>query len=232
MGGLFGEIEGGGEEGAERVTAVRPVGRDGRLVSVVVGRRSAGRVPPEVAERLGARSGAAWTAALAGAVAAAAAAEAAHEAALKRLARRARSEAEVREWLAARGHAPEAIGEAVARLRASGLISDEALSRAVVARVRERAPAGAALIEDRLRRRGLETPEGLVGPAGDAAGALALARAEAARTLPGGDWAKAARRILGVLARRGFEADVAEEAVRTALSERGAALPGGVTYDP
>ncbi len=232
MGGLFGE-GGAGAANTETVTAVRPVGREGRLVSVIVGRRSAGRLPPEVAERLGVRAGESWTAEMAGAVGAAHRTEAAHEAALKRLSRRARSEAELREWLGSKGHAPGAVAEAIDRLRAAGLVGDAALAREVVAQAQAKAPAGAALIEDRLRRRGLEAEAApLVARSSDAEGALALARTEAATLARSADAAKAARRILGVLARRGFDPASAEEAVRAALAERGVALPEGDSYDP
>lgn len=226
------------------ITALRPVGAEGRLISVVAAGRVAGRVSPETAEMLGLRVGAPWTDSIALEVDAESRAEAAHEHALRRLARRARSETELREWLSARRHDSVAIDAALLRLRRSGLLNDAALAGQVARATREQGPAGAALIERRLRERGLDPARALDDPDGSAAcaadrdysvgetaGAMALARREAARLRQPINPAKAARRMLGVLARRGFDDATATEAVRSALAERGITIPASHEYD-
>lgn len=226
------------------ITALRPVGAQGRLISVVAAGRVAGRVSPETAEMLGLRVGAPWTDSIALEVEAESRAEAAHEHALQRLARRARSETELREWLSERRHDPAAIDAALLRLRRSGLVNDAALAGQVSRATREQGPAGAALIEQRLRDRGLDPARprddahaagaGAADRddgAGETAGAMALARREAARLREPINPAKAARRMLGVLARRGFDDATAADAVRSALAERGITIPASDEYD-
>lgn len=152
------------------------------------------------------------------------------EAALKRLAPRARSAEELRAHLASKGFSAGAIDTALADLTRAGLVSDEALARDVAEEtVRER-PAGRALLDHRVRAREVSEPaadaaiEGAMRGRSESADALALARAEAPRALraAGGDARAGARRLISLLARRGFEEHDAQEASLRALRELGA----------
>lgn len=140
----------------------------------------------------------------------------------------ARSSLELRECL--RRKFPSAIvDQVIADFERAGLLNDEALAARLVERELERLPADRPLLEEKLARRGVGTP--VVRDAVDQAlagrsswtDALTAARLKLQSLGPGAaaDPHKAARRIIGLLGRRGFEYEVACEAALTALREAG-----------
>lgn len=191
--------------------------------TVIVGGRVAARLLAASAHHLGLEPGLPWSPELA--------ARALHQGALDRcrahaiavLAPRALSRAELAGRLASRGHAPRVIEPTLERLAHDRLIDDEAFARAIVESSDTHRPAGAALLRHRLLKRGV--PEPLVerilsarssNPIDDALRALADTSRPADADLPP---AARARRYLTRLARRGFDEDVAREAVARLVPE-------------
>ncbi|GJQ30162.1 MAG: hypothetical protein HBSAPP03_20460 [Phycisphaerae bacterium] len=142
-------------------------------------------------------------------------AERAHARALRLLAASAKSRAELHERLTRAGFSKGVIDATLARLSAAGLLDDDALSRRVVETSHDRHEA-AALTEHRLDQRHLE---GAVSDAGDTARARAAAVAALASIPPTTAHVARYRRVLGVLARKGYDEETALEAARAVLGE-------------
>lgn len=158
----------------------------------------------------------------------AASGEAARETALRSLARGPRTEHEIAERLLGRGYTPEAVRDAVERLRRVGLLDDRAFVRSFVRRELLRRAESGKLLAMKLRRHGIapvlvaeldaaiaEDPdldaEALASEEGRARRALAqLAPRTRAR-----DPAERRRRLGQALARRGFGWDT----IRDLLNE-------------
>lgn len=111
----------------------------------------------------------------------------------------------------------------VERLAELGLLREDASAEAIVHATRRDLPAGEALLRARLEQRGVdplaaeEALHDATASTDDAAEALQLAK-NAARRLPARlDDASKARRLLGLLARRGFSEDHAVDAVRAVI---------------
>lgn len=215
-------------DGSAVVGVLRPMmSRPERLI-VRVGRVRVGIATRALASKVGLEEGCVWTAELAAAVAECTASLAARDDAERLLSRRALSGREVRQRLARRGHSP-AHAEAAARTMESlGLINEGALAGAIVRGELARKPAGARLLRSKLARRGIASPAAARAVTQETAGrepladALRLARHRLGRMSAGLDRDRVERRLLGLLARRGFDADVCRRAVRTALAERAA----------
>lgn len=200
----------------------------------------------------------AWTADLASRAAAmqrlAAAARAGHAL----VARRALSAGELADRLRRRGFDDHEARAVVDRFRASGLLNDAQLAENLAQRDVERRPAARRAIVERLMRRGLDEAVAAHAvnaahsaaaalddhahvatshPRGDAPAARAAAEAALDRTLrtpgPTGatDVPRAARRVLALLARRGFDAPTSRQALRDALARRGLRLDDLDTLD-
>lgn len=159
--------------------------------------------------------------------------EAARRDAVAMLEHRALSRAELRAKLHARGHDEPACDRVLESLGAAGLVDDRALGESIVRLELRRLPAGAALLEAKLARRGIgpETAASVVREAlrgrrvAEDADAVARKRVRTLpRTLPP---EVARRRLLGVLSRRGFEAEDALGAVERVLGSGGDAADGG-----
>lgn len=147
----------------------------------------------------------------------------AREAALRLLAHRSRSEGELRQRLRMREHEPAAIDAALDALRRAGLVDDAAFARAFVSERLSVRPAGRARLLSELRRRGVP-PDEAQAALDEAVGAQPtgeedLARRAAAKFRPraGEEPARARRRLLGYLSRRGFSADAVRTVVRETL---------------
>jgi regulatory protein len=146
----------------------------------------------------------------------------AFEVALAALRRRERPTAELAAWLAKRGHGPEEIEAAIARLTEVGELDDERFARRFADDKRELRGWGAERIREALAARGV--PAAFVEAAleGDSHGAQ-VGRASdllAHRGQPlGADSDRA--RALGYLTRRGYEYEVAYEAIRMAARRDG-----------
>ncbi|MBX3363422.1 MAG: regulatory protein RecX [Phycisphaeraceae bacterium] len=206
---------------------------------IVDGRRAAKLTPKGVAD-LGLRVGLAWTDDLARQVEAAAEEGAALREAYTALARRALSSADLGRRLARKGHAPGAIARAVEELTRRGVLDDARLTEQIVRSTLSRRVTSRREVEQKLRRRGIDTHQSK--PSLDEAfaerDALADAYALAVQRLGRMETRLPAptrsRRLFGLLARRGFPPDVCAEAVRRAMKEL-ATLPnedGGDTLCP
>lgn len=132
-----------------------------------------------------------------------------------------RSTAELRERLHAKGFSTHDIEMVVGELARAKVLDDAALAEAEVRRMKERGPAGAGAVRAKLKRRGLDA-----GGVGDDAGSsreeVRAFAVQKLATMPVklSDEAKA-RRLFGVLARRGVDDEVAMEIVARLTGVRG-----------
>jgi regulatory protein len=145
---------------------------------------------------------------------------------LRLLTQRARSRAELAQALSRRGIPDDATTPVLDRFCEVGLIDDSALALAIAgAAHRERGLAGRA-VAAKLRQRGLDTEQvqqavSTIDPASERAQAERLARKRAA-ALRGLDPQVQARRLVGLLARKGYAPSLAYDVVRAVLNEGGA----------
>jgi regulatory protein len=140
--------------------------------------------------------------------------------ALHQLGATGRSEAEVRERLAARNIDPDVIDQEVGRLIEGGLVDDAALAADLVESLRGRKKLGDQAITQALRRRRI--PQAIISHAladtefdSDLA-IFDLAR-DRAKSLGHLDWDVAYRRLVGFIQRRGYSGRVVFDAARRAL---------------
>jgi regulatory protein len=140
---------------------------------------------------------------------------------LRLLDRRARSRAELAAALRKRGVPDEPAGRVLDRFAEVGLIDDDALAAGyALAQHRERGLARRA-VAAKLRQRGLDEPTVAaaldpIDRESERAAAEALV-AKKLRSLSGLDPQVQARRLVGLLGRRGYPAGLAHEVVRAAL---------------
>ena len=144
-----------------------------------------------------------------------------HERALGLLAVRQRSRREIQRRLERAGFGPEEIGEELDRLQQVGLVDDEAFARVVVEHSFTTRREGRRVVAGRLISAGIAPDiveaalDPVVGGEEERADALAVAKAAKLSSLPPD---AAYRRLYGMLARRGYEPDVAGRAARRALA--------------
>jgi regulatory protein len=143
-------------------------------------------------------------------------------AALALLARRPRSEREVRDRLRQKGYGPGAIDAAVERLAGWNYLDDAAFARYWVENRAAHKPRGERLLAQELRRKGVdrETVAETIAAAevDEASAALALARAKR-RAYDGLEPAVARRRLGAYLGRRGYGYDVIGPVLDQAFGE-------------
>lgn len=150
---------------------------------------------------------------------------------LRLLDRRARTRAELAEALRRRGVPDDAAGRVLDRFTEVGLIDDAALATSYAAtQHRERGLAGRA-VALKLRRRGVAeqvVQQAVEQIGGDSERAAARALVDKKlRSLDGLEPAVQARRLVGLLGRRGYAPALAYEVVRVALAAAtGAELDG------
>ncbi len=144
------------------------------------------------------------------------------DAAVGLLARRPRSERELRRRLAMRRVSPDLADETIERLRALKLIDDAAFAQSWTETRDRTSPRGQRLIVQELRGHGVETAlaRDAAGDVDEADAAYRLASPKAARM---GDVAYPAfaSRLGGLLQRRGFGWDVARSTVQRCWQEHG-----------
>lgn len=151
--------------------------------------------------------------------------EKARRAALKMLERRAYSARELAQRLARRGHDDDPSEQAVSALVASGVVDDRALGESVVRAELARVPAGRALLEMKLVKRGIDrelAAEIVRGALCDRASeddAEAVARRHLKSLAPTLELDAVRRRLFGKLSRRGFSPEVARGAVERVTRE-------------
>lgn len=139
------------------------------------------------------------------------------------LAARARSKREIEQKLLQAGYRPCTVEMVLYKLERENLLDDADFARQWV-EARSTRKLGRSRIAQELRRKGIsqeEAEEALSAIEDDdqLAGAVALAQKAAARMKPGEDQRKAASRITGMLARRGYSWDIAKEAIAQAFSD-------------
>lgn len=155
----------------------------------------------------------------------------ARDAALRLLAVRERTCRELTDRLAQRGFDRDVVDRVVAELASSKLVDDARFAAELVRSELRRAPAGSALLEAKLRRKGV-APD--VARAATTAGlesrdarrdALEVARKHARSARPDAAPAVVERRVAAKLARRGFDPELARDVARVVADEhaRGAA---------
>ena len=143
-----------------------------------------------------------------------------YELALRALGHKERTEAELAEWLQARGVADDDVASVLERLLEAGAVDDERFARRFAEDKRELRGWGPDRITEALRARGID--ETLIEVAVGAEGAEAmLGRALETVEQSGIDTSDepSRARALSLLARRGFPLEVAYDAVR-ALERR------------
>lgn len=139
------------------------------------------------------------------------------------LAARARSKREIEQKLLQAGYRPCTVEMVIYKLERENLLDDADFARQWV-ESRSTHKLGRNRIAQELRRKGIsqeEAEEALsaIDDEDQLSGAIALAEKAAARIKPGEDPRKAAGRIAGMLARRGYSWDVAKEAIQHAFSD-------------
>lgn len=139
------------------------------------------------------------------------------------LAARARSKREIEQKLLQAGYRPCTVEMVIYKLERENLLDDADFARQWV-ESRATHKLGRSRIAQELRRKGVSQEEAeealsVIEDDDQLAGAIALAEKAAARIKPDEDMRKAASRIAGMLARRGYSWDIAREAIRQALSD-------------
>ncbi len=134
------------------------------------------------------------------------------------LAARACSKREIEQKLLRAGYRPSTVEMVLYKLERERLLDDADFARQWV-ESRTNRKLGRSRIAQELRRKGVsqeEAEEALaaIGDEDQLAGAIALAEKAAARIKPDEDMRKAANRVAGMLARRGYSWDIAREAIR------------------
>lgn len=148
----------------------------------------------------------------------------ARNAALRLLKSRDRSVHEIADRLLRKGWEPGLIDQVTADLLRVGLLDDEAMARRWVGLQLDRKPAGPPWLRSELARRGVDKEliervlEEYADQTGSEASALDLLRRQSGRYLSL-DRDRARRRMMGLLARRGFDPDTASGAVETIWKE-------------
>lgn len=147
----------------------------------------------------------------------------ARELVLRQLTTMPRSREQLRLKLAERGIDPAVITRVLDRFAAVGLVDDAQYAEMLVRTQRESRGLSRRALAQEMRARGI-SPEDAAGalealtPQDEEEAALRLARRKA-RATAGLDRHVRERRILGMLARKGYPSGVSLRAVRTALSE-------------
>lgn len=138
------------------------------------------------------------------------------------LAARACSTREIELKLLRAGYRPSTVEMVIYKLQRENLLDDADFARQWV-ESRQHHKLGRSRIAHELRRKGVSQEEAedalsVIDDNDQLTGAIALAEKAAARIKPGEDMRKAASRIAGMLARRGYSWDIAKQAIQHALS--------------
>jgi regulatory protein len=150
--------------------------------------------------------------------------------AVSMLARRPRSERELRRRLAQRRFEPGLIGQTVALLRERGLINDAAFARSWAESRDRSSPRGRRLIAAELRAHGVDGDEaaGAVAPLSEEDAAYRVAQ-KRLRALAGLDDRVLRDRLGALLRRRGFGWETVRATVQRCLRERGSERDAGTS---
>jgi len=201
-----------------RITAITPSRRQPQRVVIRVEGRSIATLPHALVASLGLKVGDAWSEALAKRVAQAATYDKALRAAMRRLDRRAMSTRQLADKLRTLGFEPSIIEQVTARLTELGALNDRAYGEALIREIQRGKPAGPRLLRAKLAQKGLDRAliDELLAEAAADDDPVACARSLAQRRLTAlsrYDVPTRRRRLWGLLARRGFDSDVIEQAL-------------------
>lgn len=204
---------------ADTITEIRPLHSDPNYRSIRVNGRTVARLRDAVVESLQLAVGQRWTAERAARVEAKVREEKSRKAALSMLGRRALPQREVEQRLLKRGHDQGAVRTVVEELVRDGWIDDDAYARSLAEELAGRKGASHRLIVERLQQRQLdpETAEAAADAALRERNPLATARALALKKLNASRQFSIdvkARRISGLLARRGYDEETIETTLR------------------
>lgn len=204
----------------QQVTAIRPTARDPGRASVRVGGKVVATLSMRRIEDLGLHVGQPWDTALAARVAAAVEQDKAMRQALNRLARRAMSRRELDRKLRERGFDEPVREHVLDRLTELGHIDDEQFGRALIEDVRRSRAAGPRLLEQKLFQKGLDRTliAQLIAEtrndANESDQAMQLAH-QKLRQMQRLDANTRRRRLYGLLARRGFDAETIDHVMQS-----------------
>ncbi len=142
---------------------------------------------------------------------------------LRLLTARARTRAELAGQLARRGYPDDVAGRVLDRLASAGLIDDAAFAEQWVRSRHRYAGRGRRALAAELRRKGVDDEVaaealGEVDAAAERVRAEELVRKRLRREDLDGDRTKVARRLVAMLARRGYHQTMAYDVVRTAMT--------------
>jgi len=141
---------------------------------------------------------------------------------------RARSRAELATTLRKRGVPDDAANRVLDRFSEVGLIDDRALATSMASAAHSERGLASRAVGAKLRGRGIDAEDVEAAVAGiDRASEYDQARRLVAKRLPalrGLDAQVQARRLVGLLARKGYPSGLAYEVVKAALAEDGAAI--------
>jgi regulatory protein len=210
-----------------RITGLKPVGRRPGFVSIDVGGVRMGMLPVEEIRALGVAVGQELDGRGEERLLTALERVTAYDAAVRLLAVRGRSVQEMISRLRRKGLRPDAVEHAVGRLESEGLLDDAAFAREFARSLAGRGYGRARILAD-LSAKGVArlVAERVVADVGEddeearREMLLALARKRAGR-LRGLDRAVAQRRLVGYLARRGYQGGEAWDVVKSVLDEIG-----------
>lgn len=207
------------------VTAVRKAGTQGDRLGITLDRKPAGQIDALAADRLGLVRGVTLTDEQAHHLALALDHCAAQKLARRLIQTRDRSSGELRDRLRRAGHRSGAIEQVVERMLEIGAIDDARLAERLAGSLADRGNSGRRLIELKLAQKGVSrtlattAAAEATAPRDALADATALARKRVRQASPRLDRQALSRRVYAFLARRGFEAQVCQQACRAALGE-------------
>ncbi len=210
----------------EAITQIKRGVRDPSRVTIKCGRRVVGTVDEVSAHRLKVKVGMVIDEALAAEIARFAAADRLRSQALRRVARSMCSAKGLVDSLVRKGASREDARRVALDFERLGLVSDEAFAHAKARSIAARKPAGARLLRSKLRAAGIDDERAKAATASVLEGrdafedAVSLVRRRVRTISPGTDAAKVRQRVMGSLARRGFEMDTARRAVEAVLGKR------------
>lgn len=208
-------------KGAPIIDRVTPAGKGSAWVWVIAGGARISKLPGSVAADCGAVEGAAFTVGMAAKAESLSRIWNAERDGVRLLRTRGRSKAELRSRLIARGHAARDADAALERLAKAGLQSDETLATDRIAKFERTGGASRKLLTADLERAGVDeaTAKKVVNTH------ASESETETARQVAAFAAAKlpdrltpevAVKKLLGTLARRGFDEEAAAEAVASA----------------
>ena len=212
-------------DGSASITSLRACSDQPDQLSVRVDRVLMGRISFSTKARLKLAVGDAWTEDLAQSLHTELTRSRAYRSAIRIMSARAKSAEELRRSLHQKGNDPDAIKYAIDRLTELGILNDREYAGMKARSIIRSKPAGRRFIEAKLRQKGIdgsiirETLDEELEDADPKADALMLARKMHRSLASIEDPEVRKRRLIGRLARRGFDHDAVRNAVETVERE-------------